>query len=103
MVDSIGFSGYFEARVNDGRVHLFVERLHLTHDALGLHHVGDGLITGRAKVSRHRGSGGGLASVGAGQVPGIVDQLGRTANRTLHVHSSLKATISTSSNVPPYQ
>ena len=86
-----------EARVNDGCIHLRVERLHLAHDALGFGHVGDGLIARGAKISRYRWNHGGFALVGVGQVAGVVDQFRHAANRTFHGHSSLKDTISTSS------
>lgn len=55
-----------EARINDGRIHLLVERLHFAHDALGFGHIGDGLIARRTKVSRHRRNHGGFTLVGVG-------------------------------------
>ena len=63
-----------ESGIDDGCIHLFVECIHLAHDALGFGQVGDGLITRRAKVSRYRRNGGGFALVGVGQVASVVNQ-----------------------------
>jgi len=83
-----------EDRVNDGSVDLPVEGLHLAHDAIRLCHVGDRLIACRAKLPLYVRDSRGLAFVGVGDIAGIVDQFRCAANRTFHVQSSLKDTIS---------
>jgi hypothetical protein len=75
---------------------LFVECLHLAHDALSLSHVGDGFVALRTKVSRHSRDDGGFTFVGVGQIAGVMDQFGCTARRAFHGHNSFKRTISTS-------
>jgi hypothetical protein len=50
-----------ESGVNNGRIHLLVERLHLVHDPTGLGHTFDRLIAGLAKISGYSRNHGGFA------------------------------------------
>lgn len=61
-IELLAHVGYV-AGIDIGGVYLLVERLHLTHNALGLRHVGDGLIARGAKVGRHRRNRGRFALV----------------------------------------
>ena len=48
---------------NADRIHLFVERPHLAHDAIGFGCIGDGFVASRAKIGRHSRNDGGFALV----------------------------------------
>jgi hypothetical protein len=67
---------------------MFIEGLHLVHDALGFRNVSDRLTARRAKFRSYRRNHSSFAFVGVGQIAGVMDQFCSIANRTFHVQSS---------------
>ncbi|CAI8692821.1 hypothetical protein EMIT0111MI5_10196 [Burkholderia sp. IT-111MI5] len=84
-------------RVDDGRVHLFVELGDRVAETGRLVEVEDRLSAGRAEITGDIADDRRSTLVRIGDISCIADQLGGTAGRALHFHRSLKDTISTSS------